>query len=314
MNPMVPGLTGDKMSASDVNSKIDLLDTPAEVKKKINKAFCKPGLVEGNGLLAFIKMVLLPIFGTIKISRKEEHGGDLIYTDYQSIEDDYASEKLWPNDLKSGVIASINNLLKPIGEEFKNDKEIQKVDSVAYPKPQAEKKKGGNTPQAITISRLEMKVGKVTKLSIHPDADSLYVEEIDVGEDKPRTVVSGLVKFVKEEDLLNSLVVVITNFKKSKLRGQLSEGMVLAASNEDHTQVEVVRPPEGSKIGERLFVEGCSGDADKQIDASKSRGVWKTLKQDLKANSDGIANFKGDALQTSAGPCKVATLRDVFLS
>lgn len=60
MNPMVPGLSGGKMSSSDPKSKIDLLDDPASIHKKIAKAYCAPGKTEGNGILAFIQHVLLP--------------------------------------------------------------------------------------------------------------------------------------------------------------------------------------------------------------------------------------------------------------
>ena len=57
----VPGLTGSKMSSSDEDSKIDLLDSPAQVKKKLKKAFCEPGNVEDNGVLSFCKHVLFPL-------------------------------------------------------------------------------------------------------------------------------------------------------------------------------------------------------------------------------------------------------------
>jgi tyrosyl-tRNA synthetase len=60
MNPMVPGLGGGKMSASDPNSKIDLLDIPEVVKKKIKAAFCE-GNIEENGVLSFVGAVLIPI-------------------------------------------------------------------------------------------------------------------------------------------------------------------------------------------------------------------------------------------------------------
>ena len=61
MNPMVPGLTGAKMSASEAASKIDLLDSAEAVSAKIKGAFCEEGRVEGNGVLAFVKMVLFPL-------------------------------------------------------------------------------------------------------------------------------------------------------------------------------------------------------------------------------------------------------------
>jgi tyrosyl-tRNA synthetase len=58
----VPGLAGGKMSSSEDDSKIDILDTPAAVKKKLKKAFCEPGNVADNGVLAFVKHVLFSLF------------------------------------------------------------------------------------------------------------------------------------------------------------------------------------------------------------------------------------------------------------
>ena len=60
MNPMVPGLTGNKMSASEADSKIDLLESPADIKKKLKKAFCEPGNIIDNGVLSFCKFVIFP--------------------------------------------------------------------------------------------------------------------------------------------------------------------------------------------------------------------------------------------------------------
>ena len=59
---LVPGLTGGKMSSSDEDSKIDILDSEAQVKKKVKKAFCEPGNIKENGVLSFVKHVILPLF------------------------------------------------------------------------------------------------------------------------------------------------------------------------------------------------------------------------------------------------------------
>ncbi len=61
MNAMVPGLAGGKMSSSDPDSKIDFLDPPDAVRRKIKKAFCEEGNVADNGVLAFVQAVLIPI-------------------------------------------------------------------------------------------------------------------------------------------------------------------------------------------------------------------------------------------------------------
>lgn len=69
---VVPGLTGDKMSSSVAESKIDLLDSPEDIKKKLKKAFCEPGNIETNGILAFCKSVLFPILKDERKSRAQE--------------------------------------------------------------------------------------------------------------------------------------------------------------------------------------------------------------------------------------------------
>lgn len=78
--------------------------------------------------------------------------------------------------------------------------------------------------------RLDIRIGKIVEVSKHPDADSLYVEKIDLGEVEPRTVVSGLAKFVPLEELQDRLVAVLCNLKPAKMRGVESQGMLLCTS------------------------------------------------------------------------------------
>lgn len=170
MNPMVPGLTqGGKMSASDPNSKIDLLEGPKEVKKKINSAFAAPGIVEGNGLISFIEFVIFPIFEikdgspSFRIERPEQYGGPITYTSIEELKADYASQKLSPQDLKLGVADVINGLLKPLRDDFENDAEFQAIEKLAYPPPppkvkKAKKEKNKGTrypPSAATDASVE---------------------------------------------------------------------------------------------------------------------------------------------------------------
>ena len=73
----VPGLAGAKMSSSEEDSKIDLLDNPVTVKKKLKKAFCEPGNITDNGILAFSKHVIFPLFKdgeTFNVPRTAEFG------------------------------------------------------------------------------------------------------------------------------------------------------------------------------------------------------------------------------------------------
>jgi len=83
----------------------------------------------------------------------------------------------------------------------------------------------------ITPTRLDIRVGKIVEVKKHPNADSLYVEKIDLGESNgPRTIVSGLVNFVPLNEMENRMVVVLANLKPANLKGISSYGMVLCAS------------------------------------------------------------------------------------
>lgn len=100
MNPMVPGLAGGKMSSSEESSKIDLLDDEKTVKRKVNSAFCKPGDVVGNGLVAFVESVIFPIYaltgkGEFLINRDEKWGGIVKYTNADALKTDYIAEKVF---------------------------------------------------------------------------------------------------------------------------------------------------------------------------------------------------------------------------
>lgn len=167
------------------------------------------------------------------------------------------------------------------------------------------KSKPASEPE-ISISRLDIRVGLIKKAQKHPDADSLYVEEIDVGEAAPRTVVSGLVKYIPLEDMQNRKVCVLCNLKPATMRGIKSQAMVLAASSNDGTKVELVEPPQASLIGERLKFPGFEGEPDDLLNPKKK--VWETVQVDLCTNSELVACYKQVPFTTSAGVCKVSSI------
>eukprot|EP01083_Nonionella_stella_P272594 924481_1 len=79
------------------------------------------------------------------------------------------------------------------------------------------------------IGRCIFVVGKILEICDHPNADSMYIEKIDIGEDEPRTICSGIKGKITKEEMVNSYVIVFSNLKKAKLRGVESNGMILAA-------------------------------------------------------------------------------------
>ncbi|GAA6001944.1 hypothetical protein JCM10207_002391 [Rhodosporidiobolus poonsookiae] len=156
MNLMVPGLSGGKMSSSDPNSKIDFLDPPASVKSKIQKAHCAPGEVEGNGVLAFLRHVVVPIGELFRGQGRADarpwvHAdapADTVFTvegnakfggstrhfrTIDELDDAYAKGEVHPGDLKTATTNAINALLAPIQAEFAADKEFQAAETRAYP-------------------------------------------------------------------------------------------------------------------------------------------------------------------------------------
>jgi tyrosyl-tRNA synthetase len=162
------------MSSSDPNSKIDFLDTPELVRKKIKAAFCEEGNAEDNGVLAFVEAVLIPInqlridrlkgdtvleaglgdqrpfitddapAGTVfTIERDAKFGGNTHYASFAEMKLDFKEKKLHPKDLKIAVANSINRLLEPIRKAYEENEEWQQITKLAYPDPNAkpEKKK-----------------------------------------------------------------------------------------------------------------------------------------------------------------------------
>ncbi|KAL3506428.1 hypothetical protein ACH5RR_031810 [Cinchona calisaya] len=160
----------------------------------------------------------------------------------------------------------------------------------------------------ISISRLDIRVGLIRKAQKHPDADSLYVEEIDVGEAQPRTVVSGLVKYIPLEEMQNRKVCVLCNLKPATMRGIKSQAMVLCASNSEDNKVELVEPPEGAAVGERVKFPGFGGSPDDVLNPKKK--VWETVQPDLHTDKELIACYKGVPFTTSAGVCKVMSINE----
>ncbi|KAF2274961.1 tyrosyl-tRNA synthetase [Westerdykella ornata] len=149
LNPMVPGLHGGKMSSSDADSKIDLLDPPDVVLKKIKKAVAAPKVVEENGVLAFVEFVLLPAAALrgnreFRVDRERDGLEPLVYTSISQMHEDYRNDVLTPQLLKPAVAKGINELLAPIQAAFQASKEWQETTLKAYPPPPKKEKKVKN--------------------------------------------------------------------------------------------------------------------------------------------------------------------------
>lgn len=124
---MLPGLQQgqEKMSKSDPSSSIFMEDEEAEVNLKIKKAYCPPKVVEGNPCLEYIKYMVFPWFGKFEVVRNAENGGDKTFGNIEELIADYESGALHPADVKLALAKSINKMLQPVRDHFKNNSEAR---------------------------------------------------------------------------------------------------------------------------------------------------------------------------------------------
>ena len=96
-----------------------------------------------------------------------------------------------------------------------------------------------NTSDVITFNdfaKIKLRVAKVLEASDHPNADKLLVLKVDLG-DEQRQLVAGLKGHYTPDQLVGKNIVVCANLAPRMMRGQQSQGMLLAASSEDHSRV-----------------------------------------------------------------------------
>ena len=135
-------------------------------------------------------------------------------------------------------------------EKSQNMKKNQNQNKSKGEKPQKSKKAQAPAAEA-NVSLLEIKVGTIIDIQNHPDADTLYVEKVDFGSDTHKTILSGLRGKIDSSDLLGKKCLFVTNLKPVKMRGLLSEGMILVASSNE--KLEPLSVPEDAVNGSLVY-------------------------------------------------------------
>ena len=120
--PLLSGLTGGKMSASDEGSKVNLTDDSETVEEKLDAAYCPMGETEDNGVLEYLELLVFPILDergeSFVVERPEQYGGDLVYDSYGDLEAEFVSEELHPADLKPAAAEYISSVIDPVRERL----------------------------------------------------------------------------------------------------------------------------------------------------------------------------------------------------
>ena len=191
-------------------------------------------------------------------------------------------------------------------------------------------KKGGKAAEPVepasqleevweVYSKCDLRVGKILECAPLEGSDKLYKEKIDLGEGEPRIIGSGLNGKIPIEEMLEGLVIVFANLKPRKIAGLESNGMVMCASSEDKGVIELIRPPAGSKVGDRVQLTGnpilglpLSESREEVLNPKKK--YFERFLPLIKTNDQAEATYNGVTLQTSAGIIKSRTLANSHIS
>lgn len=111
-----------------------------------------------------------------------------------------------------------------------------------------------NAKKEEPFAKVNLKAGRILEVRNHPNADKLYVLEVDLGTEK-RTLCAGLAKTFKPEELTGKLCVVVANLQPAVLRGVESKGMLLAGDYEG--KIKLVNPDKSSP-GDDVYAEGIN--------------------------------------------------------
>ena len=207
-------------------------------------------------------------------------------------------------------------------------------------KKQKQKKQPAPAPaeKSLSPSLIDLRVGHILKATTHPNADSLYVSTISVGDPAGtentseyehdgkthvvRTVCSGLNGLVPLEEMQNRKIVAVCNLKPVSMRGVKSCAMVLAASPRPQpgdadgshtTPVELVSPPSSAQAGERVWFEGWGGtdvEPEKQLNPKKK--VWENCQPGFTTTASKEVAFDPgsvEQLKDSGAAAGVGTLK-----
>ncbi len=133
-----------------------------------------------------------------------------------------------------------------------------------------------NKPETkkIQVSDIDFEVGQIFDVQKHPQAEKLYIERVQLGGGEIVQICSGLVPFMKPEELMGKKIILVKNLKPAKLRGVESSGMLLAA--ESNGVLEVISPD--APVGTKVLVKNPPGAPRQQITIDE----FFTIKLELK--------------------------------
>ncbi len=152
-----------------------------------------------------------------------------------------------------GMISETSNLFprfeKPAEDKEKTEKKQSSSKGAKQNNTKSNEEKTDNSCiEFADFQKLDLRVGTIIAAEQHPDADKLLRFDVDLGEEKPRQIISGIAEFFNPAELVGKKVVVVANLPPRKLRGLVSHGMILTAEKDEHLSLLTSVAPNGSKI------------------------------------------------------------------
>lgn len=159
----------------------------------------------------------------------------------------------------------------------------------------------GEDMENIFNSKIDLRTAKIVKIERHPDAEKLYIETLDDGSGTERVIISGLVPYLNEEDLLGKSIVIAYNLAPRKMRGVMSNGMLLAGDYKNAEGKDCVEVLDSSwaEPGTQVTLEGFeTSGKESMIDADTFFSVPIVIK-------DGFVTVNGKKLLIDGKPIKM---------
>ncbi len=152
-----------------------------------------------------------------------------------------------------GMISETSNLFprfeKPAEDKEKTEKKQSSNKGAKQNNTKSNEEKTDNSCiEFADFQKLDLRVGTIIAAEQHPDADKLLRFDVDLGEEKPRQIISGIAEFFNPAELVGKKIVVVANLPPRKLRGLVSHGMILTAEKDEHLSLLTSVAPNGSKI------------------------------------------------------------------
>jgi len=193
-------------------------------------------------------------------------------------------------------------------DDKKPDKKADKKE-----KAKAEAKPAEAAP--LDPTRLDIRVGVITKCWNHPDSEKLLCEEVDVGDGagpdgQPivRSIASGIREFYSAEDMVGRHVVVLCNLKERSIAGFKSQGMVMCAVAPEHKDVQLLSPrgmdglsPTTAKVQVLFPGFNAANEPPMQPNQVAKKKIFENLVPNFFASEDGVATWNGTPFTLSNG-------------